>query len=84
MNIQEAGDAARWRHTGSSQPDSGPAQRAGTVYVETGFSAASLVELRRGRHNNVAGSGGFGGYQAIMKDKAQGIYWVASEMRRTA
>lgn len=82
MNVQEAGDAARWRHGGSSLPTGEPAAGIGTVEMESGFDPAVKQELARRGYKIAAGSGGFGGYQAILWDEKNHVYWGASEMRK--
>jgi gamma-glutamyltranspeptidase / glutathione hydrolase len=82
MNVQEAGDAARWRHFGNAEPTGEPSQGIGTVEMESGFSAAVKAELERRGYKVVPGTGSFGGYQAIMFDPKQHVYWGASEMRK--
>jgi gamma-glutamyltranspeptidase/glutathione hydrolase len=81
MNVQEAGDAARWRHEGSSEPTGKPAQGLGVVYVESGIAEEVRAELRRRGHRVELGQG-FGGYQAIQRDPNTGVYFGASEMRK--
>ncbi|MEM6531099.1 MAG: gamma-glutamyltransferase [Myxococcota bacterium] len=82
MNLQEAGDAARWRHQGSSQPTGEVAQGTGTLKVESGISEATRRKLRDKGHVVELGTGGFGGYQAIYRDPKTGVYTGASEMRK--
>jgi len=82
MNLQEAGDAARMRHRGSSQPTGGVMREGGSVHLETGFSAAVRAELEARGHTLGSSKGGFGGYQAILWDKEQGVYYGASEVRK--
>ena len=82
LNIQEAGDAARFRHVGSDdwmRPGSGD---VGKLQLETGIGAVARKELERRGHSIEPGDGGYGGYQAIMRDPETGIYWGASEMRK--
>ena len=33
-------------------------------------------------HRLILGRGSYGGYQAILRDKKNGVYWGASEMRK--
>ncbi|HEX3984545.1 MAG TPA: gamma-glutamyltransferase family protein, partial [Acidisoma sp.] len=47
MNVQEAGDAARWRHFGDATPTGQPSQGIGTVEMESGFDPAVKAELAR-------------------------------------
>jgi len=82
MNLQEAGDAARVNHTGSSSPTGTTMTDGGVVHLETGFSAETRTGLERRGHTLGASDGGFGGYQAIMFDKEQGVYYGASEVRK--
>lgn len=82
MNVQEAGDAARWRHFGGSEPTGEPSQGIGTVQMESGFSAAVKAELTKRGYKVAPGAGAFGGYQAIQYDPINHVYWGASEMRK--
>ncbi len=82
MNIQEAGDAARWRHFGGSEPTGEASSGVGTVEMETGFDPAVKAELEKRGYKIAPGTGGFGGYQAILWDAKHHVYWGASEMRK--
>ncbi len=82
MNVQEAGDAARWRHYGDATPTGLPSQGIGTVEMETGFDPAVKAELAKRGYKIVPGTGAFGGYEAIQWDPVQHVYWGASEMRK--
>jgi gamma-glutamyltranspeptidase/glutathione hydrolase len=82
MNVQEAGDAARWRHFGGAEPTGEPSSGIGTVEMESGIDPAVKAELQRRGYNIVSGIGGFGGYQAILWDAKHHVYWGASEMRK--
>jgi gamma-glutamyltranspeptidase/glutathione hydrolase len=82
MNLQEAGDAPRLRHSGSSQPTGEQMTDGGTLYLEHGFDQAVHRELMRRGHRLGGSNGGFGGYQAIMKDHEEGVYYGASESRK--
>ena len=68
MNVQEAGDAARWRHYGNAEADRRAVQGIGTVEMESGFDPAVKAELEKRGYKIAPGTGGFGGYQAIMFD----------------
>jgi len=81
MNVQEAGDAARWRHFGNAEPTGEASQGIGTVEMESGFDPAVKAELAKRGYKVAPGTGGFGGYQAIMRGD-NGVYWGASEMRK--
>jgi gamma-glutamyltranspeptidase/glutathione hydrolase len=82
MNLQEAGDAARVNHTGSSEPTGEVMTDGGVVHLETGFSDEVRAELERRGHTLGPSDGSFGGYQAIMFDAEQGVYYGASEARK--
>jgi gamma-glutamyltranspeptidase / glutathione hydrolase len=82
LNVQEAGDAARWHHAGGSEVTGGKASGPGTVEMESGFSPTVKRELARRGYRIVPGTGGFGGYQAIEWDATNHVYWGASEMRK--
>ena len=82
MNVQEAGDAARWRHYGGAEPTGEASTGIGTVEMESGFSPEVKAELVKRGYKVVGGTGNFGGYQAIMWDAKRRVYWGASEMRK--
>ena len=82
MNIQEAGDAPRIRHDGSSQPTGTKMTDGGVVNLESGISYESIRELMKRGHHIQSSNGGYGGYQAIMWDKENGVYYGASESRK--
>ncbi len=80
MNVQEAGDAARIHHTGSSEPTGEVMTNGGILNIESGFSYPTIRALMRMGHKVQFANGPYGGYQAIrLKD---GIYWGASESRK--
>ncbi|MCH7733432.1 MAG: gamma-glutamyltransferase [Candidatus Marinimicrobia bacterium] len=82
MNLQEAGDAPRIRHTGSSQPTGESMIDGGIVNLESGFSSDVIEALQQKGHKVQVTKGGFGGYQAILWDSEQGVYYGASESRK--
>lgn len=83
LNLQEAGDAARVRHDGSSEPTGEHMSDGGTVALEPGFGAEVVRELEaRGHKVKVSGIGDFGGYQAIRWDAERKVYIGASESRK--
>ena len=82
MNLQEAGDAPRILHSGSSDPTSGRMRDGGEVHLESGFPEATIRELERLGHRLTPSPGAFGGYQAIGVDTANRVYYGASESRK--
>ena len=88
MNLQEAGDAARFNHDGGRQPTEaleGPsADPLGTLYVEPGIPAETIARLRAMGHKVEVVDNGimFGGYQAIARDPDTGVLTGATEMRK--
>jgi len=82
MNLQEAGDAPRILHTGSSQPTGGRMENGGTLFLESGINREIIRELMKKGHNIDHTVGGFGGYQAIMWDDRRKVYFGASESRK--
>ena len=80
LNLQEAGDAPRIVHSGSSQPTDEMMKDGGTLSIESGFGKKIEKELIAKGHIIKYEKGIFGGYQAIMlKD---GVYYGASETRK--
>ena len=82
MNLQEAGDAPRIYHDGSSQPTGERMTDGGRLYLESGFDYATVRALMGKRHRIGSARGPFGGYQAILRDPETGVYYGASEMRK--
>jgi gamma-glutamyltranspeptidase/glutathione hydrolase len=85
MNVQEAGDAARWAHEGDATATGWPSHGVGTVKLESGFGPAVADALKkRGYKVEVTthAEGGYGGYEAIQYDAKNHVYWGATEMRR--
>ncbi|MCD4834469.1 MAG: gamma-glutamyltransferase [Bacteroidales bacterium] len=82
MNLQEAGDAPRIRHGGSSQPTGEIMKDGGTLYLESGINYEVIRELMKKGHKIMFDLGGYGGYQAIMYDNENGVYYGASESRK--
>lgn len=83
MNLQEAGDAPRIDHQGSTDPTGGePMKTGGVVFLETGFDYETLRALTQRGHKIQFAPGGYGGYQAIMYDAKNKVYYGASESRK--
>ncbi len=82
MNTQEAGDAPRMVHSGSSEPTGEIMTDGGTVGLEEGFSAETRRALLRQGHRLQPSPGNFGGYQGIRYDSERDVYFGASESRK--
>jgi gamma-glutamyltranspeptidase / glutathione hydrolase len=83
MNLQEAGDAPRARHDGSSEPTDEVMADGGTVILEPSFGPELAKQLEaRGHTVKTGGGGDMGGYQAIRRDADAGVYAGASESRK--
>ncbi|MBL8818197.1 MAG: gamma-glutamyltransferase [Planctomyces sp.] len=82
MNIQEAGDAPRLLHNGSSEPTGEQMTDGGSITFESGFQPEVIEELKRRGHKVVPERGGFGGYQGIRYDPVNNVYYGASESRK--
>jgi gamma-glutamyltranspeptidase/glutathione hydrolase len=70
MNVQEAGDAARFRHTGIG------------VALESAIGADVRAALGNRGHTLVEAGGTYGGYQAIMVDPKTGVLMGGSDPRK--
>jgi len=83
MNLQEAGDAIRFHHTGSSEPTGTVMSDGGVLHLEDGLPQSVLDELtRRGHMLKTELVGAYGGYQAIWRDPVTGVYCGATEKRK--
>jgi gamma-glutamyltranspeptidase/glutathione hydrolase len=83
MNLQEAGDAIRWHHTGSSEPTGTVMRDGGVLHIEDGLPQGIKDELRRRGHViEPEPIGAYGGYQAIWRDPVTGVYAGATEKRK--
>ncbi|MGI8605319.1 MAG: gamma-glutamyltransferase [Verrucomicrobiales bacterium] len=83
MNLQEAGDAPRVQHVGSSEPTGEKMIDVGQSYLEFGFSEETERELvKMGHRISRTSAGSFGGYQAIKYDSENKVYYGASESRK--
>ena len=80
MNLQEAGDAPRIRHMGSSEPTGEVMEDGGYLTLESGFSTDIRNQLTELGHTLKDEKGGYGGYQAIML--IDDVYYGASESRK--
>jgi gamma-glutamyltranspeptidase/glutathione hydrolase len=82
MNLQEAGDAPRMHHVGSSEPTGELMIDGGILYLENGFRWEVIQKLLSMGHTIQWDLGGYGGYQAIMWDDKNKVWFGASESRK--
>ncbi|MEM7370130.1 MAG: gamma-glutamyltransferase [Bacteroidota bacterium] len=82
MNLQEAGDAPRMNHEGSSQPTGEKMTDGGILNMESGIDYQTIRILRRMGHKIGYSIDAYGGYQAIMYNEDQKVYYGASESRK--
>ncbi|MBZ6377751.1 gamma-glutamyltransferase [Pacificimonas flava] len=83
MNVQAAGDAARFHHVQADDATAlGRMSDGGVLQVESGVPLETVRQLEARGHQVEYTTGPFGGYQAIWKDPETGVYWGASEMRK--
>ncbi len=84
MGLQQAGDAPRIHHTGSTEP-TGQALAmtdGGELQLESAFGYETVRALMARGHKVTWALGPYGGYQAISKDRENGVYRGASESRK--
>jgi gamma-glutamyltranspeptidase/glutathione hydrolase len=84
MNLQEAGDAPRIHHDGSTDPAGQLTEMddGGVLNLESGFDYDVQRELAKRGHRLQIAVGPYGGYQAIARDAESGVYAGASESRK--
>lgn len=83
MNAQEAGDAPRIDHQGSSEPTGEHPKSSGVIHLESGFSYETIRDLiRKGHRIMWSAPGTYGGYQAIRFDAEHKVYYGASDSRK--
>ena len=82
MNMQEAGDAPRICHEGSSEPTGEKMTDGGVVYLESGIPYETIRQLLGKGHQIQFINGIYGGYQAIKWDEKNKVYFGASESRK--
>jgi gamma-glutamyltranspeptidase/glutathione hydrolase len=82
MNLQEAGDAPRFYHGGSSEPTGTVMTGGGVLSLESGVPRRIRRDLVRMGHEVSETIGRYGGYQAIARDPATGVYSGATESRK--
>ena len=84
MNIQAAGDALRWDHSGSTEPTDGQPELledGGILHLESSIDYEVVRGLRARGHQVQIGDSFFGRYQGILRDHEKGVYFGASESR---
>lgn len=82
MNLQAAGDAPRLRHLGSPDPGADGKELKPGLYLESGIGAETRSSLVAKGHAIIDSYQDVGGYQAVMWDSANKVWWGASEMRK--
>lgn len=83
MNAQEAGDAPRIDHSGSSEPTGERMSGSGTVTLESGYDFETIRGLMQMGHRvGWAAPGSYGGYQAIRFDAGSRVFFGASDARK--
>lgn len=82
MNLQEAGDAPRWDHTGGASPMGKKTFNKGKIRVESGIPYTTIRGLMDRGHEIGTARGVYGGYQAILWDEENQVYHGASESRK--
>lgn len=82
MNLQEAGDAPRIHHINSSEPTGQQMTDGGILLLESGFRTEVIQNLMSRGHTIQWDLGGYGGYQAIMWDIKNKVWFGASESRK--
>lgn len=70
MNVQDAGEAARFRHVGNG------------LALETNISEEARTGLTKRGHRLVDRSGAWGGFQGIVIDHATGVMMAGSDPRK--
>ncbi|HLY78088.1 MAG TPA: gamma-glutamyltransferase family protein [Caulobacteraceae bacterium] len=81
LGLQEAGDAPRWLHEGSSEPNGeAPVGEHGILSLESAMPRETVAGLAALGWSLSRAPGQFGGYQAI--ERRPGRYAAASEMRK--
>ncbi|UII76225.1 gamma-glutamyltransferase [Flagellimonas sp. HMM57] len=82
MNLQEAGDAPRWDHTGGASPMGKTTENTGLIRTESGIPYTTIRGLMDKGHKMGTARGIYGGYQAILWNDENKVYHGASESRK--
>jgi len=83
MNGQEAADAPRIDHQGSSQPVGTKNTGVGLIHLESGFPFETIRTLMQWGHKiSWQQPGSYGGYQGIRYDTVNKVYYGSSDPRK--
>jgi gamma-glutamyltranspeptidase/glutathione hydrolase len=83
MNLQEAGDAPRFHHTGSSEPTGTVMTAGGVLHLESGLPTEVYRDLEKRGHTIVeTNPADFGGYQIVHRDPTTAVLGGATESRK--
>ena len=82
MNFQEAGDAPRVVHEGSSSPTGEEGGGVGRLFLESRIGQETVRELHRRGHRPAWSLDAFGGYQAVALEAEADVLHGASESRK--
>ncbi len=84
MNIEEAGDAARFHHDGGREPTGVDGDSLGVLDLKRGVASETVEKLEAMGHKLRIVDNGivFGGFQATRRDAETGVYSGATEMRK--
>jgi len=82
MDIQAAGDAARWYHYNDNEPTGEIMVGGGLLGLESGLDLVQTGLSERGHKIVPPPPDSYGGYQAILWDSENQVYHGASEMRK--
>lgn len=83
MNAQEAGDAPRIDHQGSTEPTGVAKAGVGMIYLESGYPFETIRALMdKGHKVGFQSPGNYGGYQCIRYDPVTKVYYGASDARK--
>jgi len=83
MNLQEACDAPRAAHEGSSDPTGEAlAEGGGSLSLESGFAPETLEALQKRGHVLAPHRGIYGGFQGILRDPETHVLTGASDPRK--
>ncbi|WP_435005272.1 gamma-glutamyltransferase [Tundrisphaera lichenicola] len=82
MDVQAAGDAPRFYHSGSATPTGEKAEGSGVVALESGIGPEIRQALAARGHKISGASGTHGGYQAIRIDLKNGVLMGGSDPRK--